>query len=54
MVQFTGFSLRHFPQWLTPEDKESLLRHFGAEEVVVMPIKGRMVIFITYSMNHLL
>lgn len=36
--------LRHFPKWLTPVDKESLLTHFGAVEVVNMPTRGRMVI----------
>ena len=35
--------LRHFPKWLTRADKESLLTHFGAVEVVVMPTRGKMV-----------
>lgn len=34
--------IKGFPEWIRPEDKESLLRHFGANSVVVMPTKGRM------------
>lgn len=35
--------VRHFPNWLSREEKESLLRHFGAQTVVVMGPKGKMV-----------
>ena len=35
--------VKGFPDWIRAEDKESLLRHFGAKDVVVMPTKGRMV-----------
>lgn len=34
--------VKGFPDWIRAEDKESLLRHFGAKDVVVMPTKGRM------------
>ena len=42
-VPLSWLLLRHFPKWLTSLDKESLLTHFGAVEVVVMPTRGRMV-----------
>ena len=44
-VSTAGNSLliKHFPQWLGREEKESLLQHFGAVDVVVMPTHGRMV-----------
>lgn len=42
-VPLSWLLLKHFPKWLTALDKESLLTHFGAVEVVVMPTKGRMV-----------
>lgn len=35
--------VRHLPSWLSKEEKESLFGHFGAQEVVVMPNKGKMV-----------
>ncbi len=35
--------VRHFPDWLNREEKESLLRHFGAQDVVIMGLKGKMV-----------
>ena len=35
--------VRHVPSWLSREEKESLFSHFGAQEVVVMPSKGKMV-----------
>jgi len=35
--------VRHLPQWLTQEEKESFLSHFGAAEVISMPPRGRMV-----------
>lgn len=35
--------VRHFPAWVNRDEKESLLRHFGAKDVVVMGNKGRMV-----------
>ena len=35
--------VRHFPRWLTQEEKESFLSHFGATEVVSMPPRGKMV-----------
>ncbi|XP_064383050.1 RNA-binding region-containing protein 3-like isoform X2 [Halichondria panicea] len=34
--------VRHFPDWLSREEKESLLRHFGAQDVVIMGLKGKM------------
>ena len=34
---------RHFPAWLNRDEKESLLRHFGAQDVFVMATKGKMV-----------
>ena len=36
--------VRKFPVWLKSEDKESLLRCFGAVDVAVMSQNGRMVI----------
>ena len=44
--------VRHFPDWLSREEKESLLRHFGAQDVVIMGLKGKMVyvhILATYN-----
>ena len=35
--------VRKFPEWLRTEDKESLLRYFGATDVAVMSHRGRMV-----------
>ena len=35
--------IRKFPDWLKAEDKESLLRYFGAIDVTVMADKGKMV-----------
>ncbi len=35
--------VKGFPSWLGREDKESLLSHFGAVRVDVMPTSGRMV-----------
>ena len=35
--------VRHLPSWLSREEKESLLSHFGAQEVIVMPNRGKMV-----------
>ena len=35
--------VRRLPSWLSREEKESLLSHFGAREVVVMPSRGKMV-----------
>ena len=35
--------IRKLPGWLKTEDKESLLKHFGALEVTVMSNKGSMV-----------
>ena len=35
--------VRHFPAWLNRDEKESLLRHFGAQDVFVMATKGKMV-----------
>lgn len=35
--------IRKFPKWLKADDKESLLRCFGAMEVIVMADKGKMV-----------
>ena len=35
--------VRHLPSWLNREEKESLLSHFGAQDVVVMPNRGKMV-----------
>ena len=35
--------VRGFPSWLTASEKESLLSHFGASEVIVMPKTGKMV-----------
>ena len=43
---YSWLLLRHFPPWLTAGDKESLLTHFGAVQVVAMPTKGRMVSFV--------
>lgn len=39
--------VRHLPSWLSREEKESLFGHFGAQEVVVMPNKGKMVVPLT-------
>ena len=39
----TWLLLKHFPKWLTAADKESLLAHFGATQVVVMAPEGKMV-----------
>ena len=50
--------IKGFPEWIKAEDKDSLLRHFGATDVVVMPTKGRMVScavgdsIILYLMHH--
>lgn len=35
--------VRKLPKWLRSEDKESLLRHFGAKEVAVMSSRGKLV-----------
>ncbi len=35
--------VKGFPSWLSGEDKESLLSHFGAGRVDVMPSRGKMV-----------
>ncbi len=40
--------IRKFPDWLKAEDKESLLRYFGAIEVTVMANKGKMVRLLKY------
>ena len=50
-VSTAGNSLliKHFPQWLGREEKESLLQHFGAVDVVVMPTHGRMVCSNNYN-----
>ena len=35
--------VRGFPHWLRASEKTSLLRHFGATEVAVLPTRGKMV-----------
>ena len=35
--------VRHLPSWLSREEKESLFRHFGAQDVVIMPNREKMV-----------
>lgn len=35
--------VRGFPHWLKASEKKSLLQHFGATEVIVMPSRGRAV-----------
>lgn len=40
--------IRGFPHWLKGSEKESLLQHFGAKEVVNMPSRGKMVCAIQY------
>lgn len=47
--------VRHFPRWLSEEEKESLLSHFGATEVIVLPPRGKMVcieVFYQYSSKN--
>ena len=39
----TQLLVKALPSWLTEEEKESVLKHFGAEEVRVMSRRGRMV-----------
>ncbi len=36
---------KHFPEWLSSEDKESLLEHFGAVEAKPMASSGKAVSF---------
>ena len=40
--------VRHFPRWLSEEEKESLLSHFGATDVVLLPPRGKMVCACVY------
>ena len=35
--------VRHLPSWLNREEIESLFSHFGAQDVVIMPNKGKVV-----------
>ena len=39
----TTLLVRKIPSWLTDDEKESLLKHFGAKEVRVMSNRGKMV-----------
>ena len=41
---YTRLLVRKFPTWLKSEDKESLLRCFGAVDIAVMSQNGRMVV----------
>ena len=52
----TQLLVRHFPRWLSEEEKESLLSHFGATEVIVLPPRGKVVciwVFYQYSPKNL-
>ena len=40
--------VRHFPRWLSEEEKESLLLHFGATDVLLLPPRGKMVCAFVY------
>lgn len=46
--------IRGFPHWLKGSEKESLLQHFGAKEVVNMPSRGKMrnCVFATFSCHE--
>ena len=41
--------VRHLPSWLNREEKESLFSHFGAQDVIIMPNKGKMVCMLCYN-----
>lgn len=47
MVDLCRLLVRKLPSFLTTEDKESLLKFFGATEVTVMAPKGQMVTYNT-------